>query len=113
MNSSSSSSQQQLRQFYVNQRYFQDSVVQQQLEAPGLASATGLLLGARDATTPASDKLFIFDALITPNPEDTQSDVQPSDGSTSSNSKNLMQRLGTKYQDFSYTDWLVEFAHSV
>ena len=74
-----------------------------------MTSATGIAIGRRDG-----EKLYIYDVMLTPNPESVQSDIkQVQPNGSDLESKNLQMLLLTKYNDFNYSDWLVEFHHSV
>ena len=64
------------------------------------------------------EKLNIYDIILTPDPEETQYDLKNQKDKAIKQSKNdgeksLMQLLSTKYSEFNYSDWLIEFEHSV
>ncbi|CDW91032.1 UNKNOWN [Stylonychia lemnae] len=74
-----------------------------------MQSATGLVLGTRD-----EEKLYIYDVILTPNPENTQKDIkQTGPDQQPLEQKGLLQLLNTKYTEFNYSDWLSEFINSV
>ena len=54
-----------MKQFYINQKGFQDSVLKS-LEDQKVASAVGILLGKREG-----EKLNIYDVMLIPDPEET------------------------------------------
>eukprot|EP00347_Sterkiella_histriomuscorum_P006531 403352411 len=100
-----------LKQFYINQKFFQDSVLRS-LQDDKTQSATGVVIGKREG-----DKLYVYDVILTPNPERTQSDIKQSVQNGGEivqlEQKNLLQVLMTKYTEFNYSDWLGEFFNSV
>lgn len=53
--------------------------------------------------------------VLTPDPEDSQEDLRKftKDSGILSSQKNLQLLLGTKYPEFNYTDWLIEFKNAV
>ena len=49
--------------------------------------------------------------LATPDPEESQEDIRRLGGDNSQ--KGLLQLLQTKYPEFNYTDWVIEFKNAV
>jgi hypothetical protein len=69
-------------------------------------SATGVVIGRREG-----EKVYVFDVVSTPDPEDSQEDIRRLGGGNTQ--KGLLQLLQTKYPDFNYTDWVIEFKNAV
>ena len=101
-----------MKQIYINHKLFQDSILKT-LEDSNAKSASGLLIGKRE-----EDKAYIWDVMLTPDPEYTQPGLVKQEGRGAEptvplDQKPLVQYLSTKYEEFSFTDWLSEFLLSV
>ena len=98
-----------LKQFFINHKIFQDSVLK---AVASRQSATGLVLGKRGDASISPEKALIYDVVLVPDPEDSQKDLKEKE-TVPNRQKGLLQLLTTKYPDFNYTDWVIECKSAV